>query len=560
MLRAAAPLLLAGIFSLDFAHKSSVDAFAPGVLRGSLARDRCPSAACRAPQVARFSPANRNSRCALLQTKAIFGGGGEEIDRDLKVATHFPTAERLIAIGDVHGDVKALAGCLKLSGLMDDDESWIGGKAHLVQLGDLLDRGDTERNCMDLLFKLREQAAEAGGMVHMLLGNHEVMNVDLDFRYVTQNAWEGWGDAPKSGSMRLDIKASLAAVGFPAYMKQRVQAFRPGGVEARRLSKMPIAIMVGDTLLVHGGLRKKHLVYGMQRMNQEMAAWLHGPPQFKAIEKPDIIDDSDSPIWARLYSVPTPKDNASRELEDVLKELGAKRMVVGHTPQLRGINAFVTDGGYEVWRTDTGMSSGMMSGPLEALEVLPDGTVHVLTEKGVVPAVLRMPEAEGEFMDVCDIDTGLCTDAPEDSAQIKMSNLADNSADRQQDQFKVRPGEELVTVIAPSQTPFGSLSQENQAEVELLRSFDDKAAPLDMRLTQLVERLIVDAIQRQDEGLTKKTVKDMLKKVVGNRIVDDNSDYISAEVDRIISSDVATLVAKYMFANKTTSAAGAPRT
>jgi len=212
----------------------------------------------------------------------------------------------------------------------------------------------------------------------------------------------------------------------------------------------------------------------------------------------------------------------------VLKELGAKRMVVGHTPQLRGINAFVTDGGYEVWRTDTGMSSGMMSGPLEALEVLPDGTVHVLTEKGVVPAVLRMPEAEGEFMDVCDIDTGLCTDAPEDSAQIKMSNLADNSVDRQQDQFKVRPGEELVTVIAPSQTPFGSLSQENQAEVELLRSFDDKAAPLDMRLTQLVERLIVDAIQRQDEGLTKKTVKDMLKKVVGNRIVDDNSDYISA--------------------------------
>lgn len=60
-----------------------------------------------------------------------------------------------------------------------------------------------------------------------------------------------------------------------------------------------------------------------------------------------------------------------------------------------------------------------------------------------------------------------------------------------------------MTVIAPSQTPFGSLSQENQAEVELLRSFDDKAAPLDMRLTQLVERLIVDAIQRQDEGLTK---------------------------------------------------------
>jgi len=221
----------------------------------------------------------------------------------------------------------------QLSGLIDDEDSWIGGKATLVQLGDILDRGDTERNCMDLLFKLRDQAAEAGGKVHMLLGNHEVMNVDLDFRYVTQNAWDGWGDAPKSGSMRLDLKASLAAVGFPGYMKQRVQAFRPGGVEARRLSMMPIAIMVGDTLLVHGGLRNKHLKYGIERMNKEMAAWLHGPT---VTDKPEIIDDSDSPIWARLYSVPTPKDSAARELEDVLKALGAKRMIVGHTPQLRG--------------------------------------------------------------------------------------------------------------------------------------------------------------------------------------------------------------------------------
>jgi hypothetical protein len=78
-----------------------------------------------------------------------------------------------------------------------------------VQLGDILDRGDGERQCMDLLFKLKEEAREAGGQVHVLLGNHEVRNVDLDFRYVTQNAWEGWGEPPQSGSMRLDIKVPL---------------------------------------------------------------------------------------------------------------------------------------------------------------------------------------------------------------------------------------------------------------------------------------------------------------------------------------------------------------
>ena len=78
-----------------------------------------------------------------------------------------------------------------------------------MQLGDILDRGDGERHCMDLLFKLKEEAREAGGQVHVLLGNHEVRNVDLDFRYVTQNAWEGWGEPPKSGSMWLDIKVPL---------------------------------------------------------------------------------------------------------------------------------------------------------------------------------------------------------------------------------------------------------------------------------------------------------------------------------------------------------------
>ena len=57
------------------------------------------------------------------------------------------------------------------------------------------------------------------------------------------------------------------------------------------------------------------------------------------------------------------------------------------------------------------------------LQILGDGTTHVLTEKGVVPAQLRMPEVEGEFMDVCDIDTGLCTDAPQETAVL----LPDNS-------------------------------------------------------------------------------------------------------------------------------------
>jgi hypothetical protein len=108
---------------------------------------------------------------------------------------------------DTTADTDACA--VQLSGLISNNDKWIGGKTHLVQLGDILDREDGERHCMDLLFKLKEEAREAGGQVHVLLGNHEVRNAELDFRHVTQNAWEGWREPPKSGSMRVDIKVPL---------------------------------------------------------------------------------------------------------------------------------------------------------------------------------------------------------------------------------------------------------------------------------------------------------------------------------------------------------------
>jgi len=125
--------------------------------------------------------------------------------------------------------------------------------------------------------------------------------------------------------------------------------------------------------------------------------------------------------------------------------------------------------------------------------------------------------------------------------------LTDNTPkDRDVAEVKANPGEVVVSVIPPVEASNGALSQGNQAEVILLRKYDDSSLQPEKRLTLLVERLIVDAIQRQDENLTKKTVKEMLKKVVGIGMVDDYTEYISAEIDRIIASDIAELVAKLM--------------
>jgi hypothetical protein len=250
--------------------------------------------------------------------------------------TFYPAVDRIIAIGDVHGDVKALRSCLRIAGLVDDADRWTGGTAHLVQLGDILDRGDAERGCIDLLFSLQEQARAAGGNVHVLLGNHEIMNVDHDFRYVTRDSWAGWAAAGEGAAGRRQrLGDVLATLSYPPHQRERAAAFRPGGAVARRLARMPVAVRIGDALFVHAGARLRHAAYGLERMNAEAAAWLRGRRP-----RPEVLDEDDSPLWVRQYSVPNVKPAVERELENVLRALNCQRMVVGHTPQV-GVDGWV---------------------------------------------------------------------------------------------------------------------------------------------------------------------------------------------------------------------------
>ncbi len=186
-------------------------------------------------------------------------------------------------------------------------------------------------------------------------------------------------------------------------------------------------------------------------------------------------------------------------------------MVVGHTPQLRGIDAAVTQRGYEVWQTDTCVSQGMMSSPLEALEVLVDGRVHVLTETGVVPAAMRSPE-ETDALDGCDVDTGISTPLPEDNHCTQPAEP------------RPVPG---VRARAPEEAPVSGPSGQNKLEVEVLRQMDDKSSGIQERLSFLLERWIADAVRREDEALTKKVVKDVLSKVVGTEVTSENEEYVT---------------------------------
>lgn len=71
--------------------------------------------------------------------------------------------------------------------LTDVNGEWVGGEDILVQVGDILDRGDQSRKVLDLLMNLEEKAKNVGGRVVFLLGNHEVMNLIGDLRFLSKN-------------------------------------------------------------------------------------------------------------------------------------------------------------------------------------------------------------------------------------------------------------------------------------------------------------------------------------------------------------------------------------
>jgi Calcineurin-like phosphoesterase len=278
---------------------------------------------------------------------------------EVAIQTRYPAAQRVVAIGDVHGDLNATKKALRLGGLIDDLDHWIAGNTVLVQTGDVLDRGDDEQAILDLLLRLQQEAKAAGGTVHLLNGNHELMNAMGDFRYVTAGGFDDFRDAP--GTSVADPRLSR----FPADRRPRAAAFLPGGHYARRFATQPVVVIVGDTVFAHGGVTPKY-AERIERINRDVAAWLLGGPSLGA----NVVMQPDSPVWSRHFS-DEPDEADCKLLEKSLGTLKAKRMVVGHTVQ-REIRPAC---GEQVWRIDVGMAAHY-GGSAQVL-VLEDGAVSI---------------------------------------------------------------------------------------------------------------------------------------------------------------------------------------
>ena len=305
--------------------------------------------------------------------------------------------QRVIAVGDLHGDYDAWVAISRAAGLVDQRGRWAARATTLVQMGDITDREPDSLKIIRNLQQLQREAPRAGGKVFILLGNHEAMNLLGDNRYTTAGEYAAFADGQSAARRDRVYEANRAALEAayraqdpkltPEQVKAKWMAEHPLGWVEHRLAWSPSGelgkwaalnpaiLKIGDTLFAHGGISAEYAKLPLEAVNQRVAAAMAAGDDSPA----SVLSDPLGPLWYRGLVQTDPDAKAARasakpaapsltpdeELSLVLKAYGARRLVVAHTPSLSGIQI---GGEGRLARIDTGISR-FYGGPLSWLEI-----------------------------------------------------------------------------------------------------------------------------------------------------------------------------------------------
>ena len=271
--------------------------------------------------------------------------------------------KRIVAVGDIHGGYDEFVAILRAAGIVDGSNQWTGGASHLVQTGDCLDRGAASRKVMDLLMTLEGQARKAKGRVHVLLGNHEAMNMYGDLRYTSAGEYAAFkgADSAEVRDRAFDILAEPAMKDDTAYRAkwdaehplgwaEHRQAFGPSGKYGKYLRERPAILRIDNTLFLHGGISQKYVTTPMAELNKKIRAELK---DFGLLQG-GVTTDELGPLWYRGLAL-DPEDGLAGLVEEIDKTFGVTRIVLGHTPTT---GAVMPRFGGRVVLIDVGLSKG----------------------------------------------------------------------------------------------------------------------------------------------------------------------------------------------------------
>ena len=308
--------------------------------------------------------------------------------------------QRIVAVGDLHGDYKAWQDIARGAGLVDAGGHWAAGRTTLVQMGDVTDRGADSLKIVRSLQQLQREAPRKGGKVIVVLGNHEAMNLLGDNRYTTAGEYAALVDAQSAArrdrvyqSNRATVEAFYKAqdpkvtadevrakwmAEHPLGWVEHKLAWSPSGDLGKWATANPAIAKVDGTLFAHGGLSAEYAKQPLDAVNRRVAAAMAAADDSPA----SVLSDPLGPLWYRglvgadpdaqkaraAIQPPSRSLTQEQELGAVLAAYGAQRLVIGHTPSLKGIQ--VTNGG-RLARIDTG-NSRYYGGPLSWLEIIGD--------------------------------------------------------------------------------------------------------------------------------------------------------------------------------------------
>jgi hypothetical protein len=315
--------------------------------------------------------------------------------------------ERIVAIGDLHGDYENYLAALRAAGLIDRKDKWAGGATHLVQTGDIPDRGPDTARIIGHLTKLANQAERKGGRVHNLMGNHEAMNVYGDLRYVHEGEYAAFAtrdsaklrdryyelylkaletqDPEAFATLTEDHRDKWYAehpLGWVEHRQAWDLAWNPEGEYANWVVNEKVAIRINDNLFVHGGISGFYCQNRLDWLTEKAVANLRAyDPQTKG-----ILEDEFGPLWYRGLSGEEPRA-APETVDAILAQHGVGHIIVGHTPT-SGVIWPQYDG--KVVMIDTGISKAY-GGHVAYLEITPQGLFA-----GYSGGKLPLPSAGGD--------------------------------------------------------------------------------------------------------------------------------------------------------------------
>lgn len=307
--------------------------------------------------------------------------------RNKDIPCEWTGVKRIVAVGDLHGAYEHFVEILIGTDLVDDKLNWIGGKTHLVQIGDVLDRGDKPGEIFDLAIRLEKEAEAAGGRVHMMIGNHEEMNfanTAFDRKgYITVEQFTAF--LPENYKLKQEKKfrrkaGSLSSENSTSsgdFFKEWQEIIDKSIGKPRSLGRIyymknlnelygdwilghNVVIKINDIVFVHGGisetfsrrpLKDINETYRMELDDLRQAIIKNQPPRIPGYDR-ELYNMPNGPLWYRALAS---EENFGDDVDRILDNLQANHIVIAHTPRLvRGEGMKKHDG--KVWIIDTGIA------------------------------------------------------------------------------------------------------------------------------------------------------------------------------------------------------------